>query len=72
MLYVEVFQLEGLREIHLLQQFAIPMAPSEAEAAVRQRKPFGLEVKLVHHGDGLSGHAEDLGNIDITLALGGQ
>jgi hypothetical protein len=48
-LCMEVFRLGEPRGIHLLQQFAIPMVPFEARAAVCQMVPAGLEASLVHH-----------------------
>jgi hypothetical protein len=71
-LCVEVFRLGELRRIHLLQQFAIPMASFDAGAAVCQRVPAGLEASIVRHGDRLSDHAEVWGSIDIILAPGGR
>jgi hypothetical protein len=71
-LFAEVFLLEALRRIHLLRQFAIPMAPFEVGAAVSQRVPAGLVASPVRHGDGLSDHVEVWESIDIVIAPGGR
>ncbi len=69
---MEVFRLGELCRIHLLRQFAIPMAPFEAGAAVCRTVPACLDGSIVRHGDGLSDHAGVWGSIDIIMAPGGR